>query len=258
MTWYLEHASKPQQRAANFFPRDQVLTQTGFRSVYCFSEADALIMRKQGRSRGMRRFAVFTDELLLDFDNGYDDECKRAVQWAQEHECSYALFESGKKGMHLEIKCVPEYSLHVPHSQALFVEKVLKVASDASLYRHNSLYRLPGTLHQDTGNPKRLVDSRAGERLLKYKIVEGVVQPDFGPTEQGDLARGGLERVLRWHGRPPKTGQRYQTLWSVAKLLKDAGFSSNLIIELVTLVNTSWGDRAKEEDELRRVIREVT
>jgi len=258
MIWYLEHAIEPPKRAGNFFPREDVLKMTGFRSVYALSQPDALTVRKQGNSRGIGRFPVFSQELLLDFDNGYDEECKKAVQWAKDHDVSYSLYESGKKGMHLEMLAVPKYSVHVPHSQQMFVQNVMKVQADESLYRPASLYRLPGTKHQTTGRPKKRVESRCGNAIIDYEIVEKRMKFDLKGVGEAHQLAFALDLVSRRLTTPPVRGRRYQSMWAMAKQLKDAGCSATVILELVLKVNESWGSDAKEASEIERLMREIT
>ena len=257
MGWYLEHAQDVMLRKGNLFPREVVMSQTGFRSVFAFAEADAKQIIQQGSSKNFSRFAVFTDELLLDFDNGRDEQFNRAEKWARDSDCTFSVFESGSKGLHLEIAAVPKYGRTVPMSQQAFVETIMGVTSDVSLYRHGSLYRLPGTLHKKTGKPKKRVASNLGDALVDYTLLDESCIIDFGSDSVHDKVVASLERVLRWHSRPPNQGRRYQTLWSVAQLCKEGGLSQSTVTELLQIVNESWGPLAKEEKEVTRAIHEV-
>lgn len=255
--WYLEYAPDVFKRDGGYFPREDVLGRTGFRSVYALSEQDALTVRRTGASKHIDKFQVYSDELVMDFDNGYDDECKKAVKWARDHGCTFSVYESGKKGIHLEIATVPKYGRTVPASQRVFVEQQIQVACDVSLYRHGSLYRLPGTLHKSTGNPKKLIDSRLGDSLIDFPLLSVAAGLDFSsvPAETG--IESALLRVLRWLNSPPTRGSRYMTLWQVSKTCKEGGLRRETAEDLLNGINQSWGKDAKESEEVSRAIREV-
>ena len=252
MSFYLEHAPDVFKRCGNFHPRDRVLSQVGFRSVYALTKDDAIRVIERGDSRNLTRFHVFSDEILMDFDNGMDDNCKQALQWAKQHKCSWTLWSSGSKGYHLEIAAVPKYGSTIPQSQRAFVD-TLGIDVDRSLYRHSSLYRLPGTVHKNTGNKKVLVDQSIGECLVDYEVLADMdCQINFEGLATGASIKEGLEMLVRNFNRPPAAGGRTMRLWSVGKYLKDAGMKPDVVFAMMNHLNESWGDRAKEPTEVAR------
>jgi hypothetical protein len=257
MSWFLEFAPDVMKRQGMFLPKEEVLKKTGFRSVYSLTEADAMDVRRRGNSKNLAQYAVFTDELVMDFDDGVDVHFKTAEKWLLDRDVSFSVFESGSKGLHIEAVCVPKYGRTIPQSQAKFVREVMGVMSDESIYRHGSLYRLLGTLHKKTGKPKKLLTSHLGDAMIDYAELGFIEMLDFSNVPGHDGVTRVLEHLLNRYAQPPDRGRRYQSLWSLVKNMKDAGLSESTSYELLKAVNNSWGTQAKEEAEVLRAMRET-
>lgn len=254
---FLEHAPKLEWRFGNMLPYAEVMRKTGFRSVYCFSEADAVLIKAARNSRGFARFVPLAVELIIDLDS--PDYVPEALANIKRLGWRYSHFESGSKGSHLHIPHALSRGFGLP---ARHREMALLVSpnADISLYRNNSIVRLPGTLHQKTGKPKQMVGF--GGTTLCPMPAECAGEPEnaslkisleIGSEDELSLSLGAVQGYL---GRQPETGRRYMTLWSIARGLADGGLSSTCVRELIEKVNSSW-DSPKEESEITRVITDV-
>lgn len=254
---FLEHANTVMSRYGNMITYAECVRRTGFRSVYAFSEDDAKTIKEARNSRGFSRYIPHSSELFVDLDDpAFLDEALKNIEqlgWR------YSLFQSGSKGYHI----------HVPHGMSsgyglpsFHKEMALKVTpnADVSLYRNNSLFRLPGTIHAKTGRPKLWLKS--GGVLLPRIPFECAGEPEtneikfsFGESDESELclALGAIQGFLK---NQPETGRRYQTLWSIGKGLADGGLSNACTRELLEVVNKSWPN-PKEDSEVERCVRDV-
>jgi len=253
-----EYAENVFKRNGKMVAATELAKRTGFRSLYGFSEEDAKVIVDEGASRGFSRFPVYAEQLVLDFDEGYDDNCKRMVKWCKQEGYSYTLWVSGSKGYHLEIEAVPKYSKEVPFSQQKLLQS-LAIETDYSLYQHSRLYRLPNTVHAKTGKRKVVQESYMGEYLLDYELLNSGYVFNKLQTEYDESSfEVAMRRVTSRYGNPlPKTESRTQWLWATAKKFSEAGMSRQTTLEMITYLNKSWGDQAKDADTIARVVREA-
>jgi len=245
MIW-LEWCDKVFQRDGTFLLDTEVLVKTGFRSVYGFKE-------KPISSKGLNKYPVYSDTLFMDFDDGLGKGFKSAVQFMKDNLIKFEAFSSGSKGGHLHVAILPMFGEGVPFSQREFV-KGLECSADISLYRHSSLIRLPGTVHDKTGNAKTKLDGGDGCMLE----IEYMNPPKFSNVVVSDdnLLHMAFNRLTSLINHEPASGTRTLTIWSVAKNLSDAGFNFDTTLDIVQRVNETW-KQPKEDSEVLRAVREA-
>lgn len=254
---YYEYASDVFKRKGTMLTEAEVKTRTGFRSLYGFDEKDAKSILHSGHSKGFSRFAVFASQLVIDFDDGYSDELKRAMKLCGKNKFTYCLWSSGSKGYHLEVETVPKYDVSVPYSQQKILES-MHISADYSMYQHGRLYRLPNTVHAKTGNRKSLVEAHSGEYLLDYELFE---QPNMFSGLQRDFDEDHFEIAMfrirsLYKNCPAVTKSRTQTLFGVALQLTQAGMPAESTTQMLSFLNKSW-DRPKEESTIIEVVRQA-
>lgn len=249
-----EYASDVNRRHGFMLPVEEVMQRTGFRSVYAFSEEDALLIKSRESSKGLNQFEVYSDRLVLDIDTGDIKDVENIEKFCNDRDLTYSVFFSGSKGYHVEIPTKPKASIHLPITHKILADRISAVV-DKSIFRHGSLYRLPGTIHKKTGNPKVLLNSVEGLCVLDFDIK--TPEPTkFNPVEiepEEDI-KWALARAGGLFGQEPGLGNRHACFWKTAKSLFDAGFSDEFVEELLLKINESWAN-PKEENEVIRAIR---
>lgn len=255
--------SNNRYHTAKFFPLDEFEGVTGFTSVYAFSQEDAKTMEKNQTVAGCSNFKVWTDAFIMDIDDGgvsLPGVLERLKVLGLAHE----VWLSGYKGHHVVVPCKPMSGLDVPYTQRKFAE-TFEGDIDLSLYRHNSLIRLPGTLHRkstaDKELRKTLVGRHPGKRLVFNKQVRDPARDKVFSLEEGmfpdSWLEAGITRYQRLIGNSPGRGNRFTTLWSVAKALVQSGLSHDTILEMMGAVNATWGEDEHEESEVVRAVKEA-
>jgi hypothetical protein len=255
MKVFLEYAEQPYLRSGDVRPASEFADLQGFRSVYGFAEEDATEIIRLKSSKDFKRFSQFSDCLFLDLDDG--DVSVNAVRgWLKKEGLEFSLYKSGSKGFHFHIPCVPKFSPDVAWSQRKLVEG-LGLPVDVSLYRPNSLIRLPGTIHRKTGLPKELVDSSSGH-TLDYDLVEEPESrlQDFSLGDVSDFETT-LLSLATYLANPPSSGNRHMTLWSHAERLRRQGLAYETVLDLLQGVNSSWGQNAKPRPEVERAVNQA-
>lgn len=251
---YKEWASKTHTRSGLMLPVEdfkklQALRDTGYTSVYAFSEEDALKIKQSGNSSGFGQYEVYSDEIIIDIDNPTD--LNPTVRKLVMEGLAYDLYSSGSKGYHIVVPLDKMYhGYNVPYSQRKWVEDRL-IKCDTSVYRHGSLISLPGRVHPKTGQKKELIRQESGKRAT-LQLVDPPM-PKF--NLQDDSLVGSLESGLRMAYfscvSPPTEGGRHMTLWKIAKCLAEAGLSYEAGLELLITVNETWPN-PKDENEVQR------
>jgi len=123
-----------------------------------------------------------------------------------------------------------------------------------SIYRHGSLIRLPGTIHQKTSKPKELLETYEGKYIMK--VLESDIKPkqfkiDLEPLTDLQSLRWGLHDVAEYMFKCPDNGDRHLSLWKLSRKFQESGLSYECALELMLNVNRSWGDRCKSDEEVR-------
>lgn len=240
----------------------------GFRSVFLFDETAVEEIQAQGNSKGMQRFTTYSDCIFMDLDGPDPDDIMKFETHLQALGVNFTVWVSGGKGIHYHIPLSEMYTHHyLPQAVGQWVRdrcgEVGGIASvDFSLYRSNSLFRLPGTVHQKTRKKKKLLRSSVGSPVV-LDIEQLVLKADRErPIREYSLPYLGGEQealmaLLTFFSNIPVVGTRYQTLWRVAKGLAQGGFSKEFATEALEKMNESWGEHAKEYEEVERALGEA-
>jgi hypothetical protein len=227
------------------------LPDEGFRSVYEFTADAARTIRASGNSKGMDKYAVHSDTLFIDLDDG-DKSLKLAMDWVVSTGAAFDVYSSGGKGYHFHVKIDGMDGLSVPRSQEVYASK-LPFPTDLSLYRSGSLFALPGRRHRKTGKRKALVERIEGG-FLKIPAVAPKPMLDFSGLDGGiSPVLSALKCAELLLTNPPINGQRHNRLWQFGLRCMEAGLSSSAAVQLADLANDTWAE-PKEEDELIRAV----
>jgi hypothetical protein len=195
--------------------------------------------------------------VFIDIDN--DPEAVTAFkQYFRQHKTTYSMWESGGKGVHFHLPTSLLSGVNLPFVHANYV-KSTGIPCDPSLYRHNSLFRLPGTVHRKTKKIKKLLECYQGHTLTipdscfnvdnKIKIIHKL-------EKNYDEMTGSIIQWVHLRLNEPKEGTRYMSLWSVTTSLLQAGFGEDTVAELIEVLNEGW-ENPKEAEEVERVIRDA-
>jgi hypothetical protein len=261
MKLFREWVLQPNQRRGTMLPLERFkdilrAPDPGYASVYAFREEDAQVIIEAKSSAGMNRFAVQTDVLMIDLDDG-DRQLRRAEAALAALGLSYTVWASGGKGYHISIpmRCAC-FSIDLPYSQRKWVE-ALDVGADLSLYQHGRVLSLPGRVHPKTGNRKTKVKDVLGGGLKLDLPLICSPAPVFAAIEggAGDL-EAGLWQLIGILGKEPEPGNRHTKIWSTAKSLADAGLSYDTALDLLTEVNNKW-EHAKTLAEVTAAVQQA-
>jgi hypothetical protein len=205
--------------------------------VYGWPNAAADHVRTTGSSAGLKWFPVYSDELLLDFDD-QPEAAKAAYSWLVARGHNFEEWDSGGRSVHFHIPIEPMFGPSVPASQKVFVAANFPGA-DLAFYHAAGMYRLPGTAHEkNPGQYKR--------RIVAYNILGGALplvipminQPLFRPSSAtGGSQRGpaDLDAILtHMLFKTVHEGEgRNKHAYNMAKLLKDLGHDYDRALETV-------------------------
>lgn len=143
---------------------------TGFRSVYAVDTATRDLILSRGNVAGLEHTPVYSAELFLDYDS--DEGVDEAVRTLADMGVRFAVFDTGRRGVHIHVPCAPMLGSSVPYSQLQFVRAHFGGAWDHTLYRHHSIFRLEGTFHEkNPGHTKRLRFWGPDGKLLEIPIL---------------------------------------------------------------------------------------
>lgn len=249
---FYEWCDRPQNRSGIFVTGDKLETLKGFRSVYGFKT-------KPDSSKGLNQFPVYSDTLFLDFDQGLSDNFRETVSKLKDNDFRFSTYLSGSKGAHIHADLLPMFGDSVPDAQRAFIETLGAKEADLSIYRHGSLIRLPGTIHEKTNQPKELLEYHDGHFALEIDYTKEFKTPSrFSGLKTTEDKFKIAVSLLRLHlGTAPKIGMRYVTLWSVARNFAESDLSFDSTLELIQQLNHSWGELQKDDAELLRAVKDA-
>jgi hypothetical protein len=183
---------------------DLVARGCRFASVYAIRKEDAEAINEAGTAAQFKGI-VWGAKLWIDLDT---EEAARAAQCRlKELGLGHTVWTTGGRGCHIGVDRLANPSHLLPYQDKQWVKENI-AAADLSLYWHLHLIRLPGALHEKTGQPKRLLYTIEGRHLSL---------PQYNP-EQTDVAVEGQ--------KSPKDG--YNSIfsnWSIVSKLTDDGTS---------------------------------
>lgn len=240
---FYEWASKVNYRKGLMLPKTAIDTickgyNPGYRSVYGFDEDSATKIMKSGSSKGMDKYPVYTDELILDIDDPRDLAGWLVVLSHQN--LHHDVYESGGKGFHIIIpltKLVSGYE--VPYSMRTWVESQ-GLSCDLSLYQAGRLISLPGRIHTITNKPKKFISTYHGQPLELPMIKAPEFKFNKVSESSEDSLKLGLAQLDIMANNPPSPGNRHMTIWKAAKSLANGGLDYEVVLNLMIVINNSW------------------
>ncbi len=249
---YKEHCLTVYDRRGNMKPVEALRGQQGYTTVFGFSEQDAEIIKSSGNSRGLQQYNVGSSCLIMDFDDG-EKSAISVSETLQERDITHWVFESGGKGMHIYAQCETGYSQSLPYQHAKLAAS-LSDACDPSLYRHNSLIRLPGTIHERTGKPKTLRSSFSGVASLQLPPVP-VYFPEPMPVTNRDNLYFMFAQMASFLDGDVTPGHRHDCIWRLTNDCYRAGLSFDATLELAQTINEQFKP-PKDSLDVARVVEE--
>ena len=258
---FVEWCSAPNHRsgamvAVDDLPLLEKSKDSGFRGVYEYDQAAAEEIRQLGSSKNLARFQPHSSVLFIDLDNG-DKDVPRLKEWAKDTGTEMTLFSSGGKGYHSHISILPMVGQNVPASQSNFVSGI-GIENDPSLYRPGSLIALPGRLHPKTHKKKAKVEYIQGV-AINVPLLEQSVKKAV-PQWQVDEETTGFTKAMHdmWVAQlcPPRNGERYLTLWKIARALRESGVPADHTFVLLHETNKRF-PQPKEVSEIERAIQDA-
>lgn len=218
--------------AQRFVPVTALADERGFRSTYCYLEAEVDIVLANESFKNLRTLSVVSEELFLDFDDKPIDAeiCGANLRYSG---LAYSKFKSGNRSIHYHVPLVRMEGPNVPYSQREWVREHI-VGADLSPYTVSGLWRLPLTWHEkNPGHRKEQVDSNVGERLLLPLLT-----PRVRLINTGEQVAPSYKLKLALQDSQGLGGRRVHA-WRIGVLAYDAGWDYAQTYK--TLLD--WNDR---------------
>ena len=222
---------------------------TGFTSVYGYMEDVVDHIETTGRTAGLGRFRVYSDMLYLDFDN--NEEAAWAIQPALSN-YKYEAFTSGNRSIHFHIPIEPMYGMNVPYSQKEFV-KSLTDKADMTIYHHSAMYRLAGTIHRKTGNPKTKIFARTKGDILVVENLPMRAAQHYGTSPRPDTNYNDMLGNLLYSRA--FEGFRHQKAMNIALACQKSGKTGDQARTYLLKWNDTRCFPPKSEVELNKIVK---
>lgn len=234
------------------FYRSNTLVRNGCRyaSVYAIREEDATSIKEAGTAAGFKGI-VWSQRLWIDFDS--EEAGKEAQEILKREGVDHVSYTTGGRGCHIGIlrDAAPSHLLPIQDKQ--WVREQFPKA-DLSLYWHLHLIRLPGTLHERTGQAKKLLYSYEGRHITlpPYKANEKhttVVNATQG-KRTSLFTNGEVVMNLTY-----ESGSRHAHLVKLAgSIARHAGSTVTDALWVLMEVNSSFPE-PKPIEELERIVK---
>lgn len=227
-----------------------------FASVYAVRQEDARAIEETATTAAGFKGIVWSKRLWVDFDN--KEAAKVAINWLKEEGYGFSVYSTGSiRGIHIGIDRIADPSHILPLLDKQWVEEHLPGA-DLSLYWHLHLIRLPGAVHESTGERKRLVYKQDGKSIQKgsinFKEMGSKVSTIPEGTRKSIFSSWAVTSSLTSNG---DQGSRHEQLLKLAiALKKECGVTADEAMWVTAEVNRGFDD-PKGQDEIERIIRWV-
>jgi hypothetical protein len=211
--WCEVRAWQKRQGKPLFVHLDQLEGKRGFRSVYAYPAEVKKLIEERRSTADIHDQSVFSDKLFIDFDNvGCADTLEHLNDLGVEH----SVWTSGNRSFHIHVTVEPMLGPDVPYSQRMWVQQNIPDQADLTFYTHAGQFRLPGTLHEKTGQRKVKIQSFGGEPL-----VIPIVKRQLSVTSPRGSSGGGffMARLLK----PAQEPGRRVFAWHLAKSAFEEG-----------------------------------
>lgn len=229
------------------------LPSSGYTSLYGVTEDTAKALHACGTAAGFKG-SVWASRLWVDIDSY--ETADNVETYLRAIGVNYVAYDSGGKGAHFGILRDTGPSHLLPLQDKAWVTKQIPEA-DLSIYTHLHLFRLPGTVHEDTGRKKILINSCEGTALVLPPLPRSIHQPSTTPVmSHGSGSPLTSSRVKYW-SRPVLAGKRHRALLKLAGALRDdAGVGLDVALWWVEEVNRTYAE-PKEPEKVTEIVRWV-
>ena len=155
-----------------------------FRSVYGYPKETEELIARQGSVGGLKGHPVQSSFLFVDVDE--EENVKEVESVIAGLGVGYSKWTTGNRGAHFHIDMASVTDSRLPFSQAEFIRGCgLGDLVDMSIYRHHSIFRVPGAIHQTTGKVKECLYHVDGPVLSIDLVTEP--EPEYENHNEGDL-----------------------------------------------------------------------
>lgn len=235
--WVEVRSSVKRNGKPRLVPLEEVSCLTGFRSVYAYDDKIAEQIREMGSTLGLRGSPVFSNVLLVDFDNTPADDL---VQYLRSNGIAFELYHSGGRSEHLHISIVPMYGPEVPYSQKEWIKKHAPTA-DISFYHPGGQFRLPRTFHEkNPGHRKELIAVYEGKLLSIPTTVRKIHAIKLEDASAEDYSRLLITPAAEGHRRPG--------LWLRATMAAELGIHFEDAVAHLLEWNNSYSNPPHQAD----------
>jgi hypothetical protein len=238
-------------RPPKFFASSELHKQGNrFCSVYAVRQEDGWAIEKYAGTTSGFKGIVWSQRLWIDLDT--EEAAQGARLILKERGLDHVVYTTGNRGLHIGVARDNRPSHILPGQDKEWVKANIPGA-DLSLYWHLHLIRLPGTIHEQTGLPKKLIDKVPGKALILPPL-----QPEQERTNpMGSDGRASL--FSHWEIvsqlTEDKSQSRHGQLVRLALTLKEIGkVSFDEASWLCREVNRGF-EEPKEELEIDRIVR---
>jgi len=256
MKVYREYCRTVYDRKGKLIPEEDIAGKTGYCTVYGYDEEASILVEAQGNSKNLAAFKMYADQMLVDFDN-QPDAAMKLKESLLNYELEFSMWDSGNRSYHFHIPHEPKWSKDLPYNHERVLCKLGDFNTktpvyDPTIYRANSIFRLPNTVHVKTGKRKVLLESHEGY-LLDFELEptperkKKIYRSTKPPESFEDL----WYMFWYYHLCTPDEGNRHGTFFTIACECFDVGLKLDTAIDLLTLFNSEL-PTPKSESEVRR------
>lgn len=242
-------------------PMEEAFNHTGFMSSYAYGTRVATWIENNasvkygcmGSMVGLvsSQQPVYTDRLLVDFDENPLEDAKKLTNYLREVGIQYSVWASGGRSYHVHIHCIGKEDWRVPTSQKHWIASwadAMGAKVDLSVYHGASLFRLPNTVHDKTGKKKVLLDFFEGG-LLDYDIVDATA-----PATPPENVKEAERMVWRMLLSNITEGGRHLHVYKIASQATRLGWNTAKITEHVSWWNSRLSGGKLSVDEIEEKI----
>lgn len=197
-----------------------------FRSVYAFPPETAAVIKRNESVGGLWNHSVRATHLFVDVDE--DEHVETVERKIAALGVGFSRWTTGNRGAHFHIDTEAINHPHLPYSQAEFIRSLdLQELVDMSIYRHHSIFRVPGAIHQDTKQLKECLYYVDGPVLSIPIVIEP--EPEYTHIEEGteEAIRTFKRNLLQRRG----VGRRHTHLFILFETGINAGHDIDTVLE---------------------------
>lgn len=228
------------------------LPALGFSSLYAITKEDAEALVSASTSVQFKG-SVWSQTLAIDVD---DEEVALVVEnRLSEMKLDFTVYSTGNRGKHFYITRPHSPSHILPQIDKEWIKEHFP-SCDTSIYSNLHLFRLPGAIHDKTGNRKKLLCSYKGIPLI---LPDHLTQNDHILYKSGkDVTQSiFLDQWVMSQTVPWQDGKRHEALLNLGVKLRKNGEPIEFIERWLYHANLLHTP-PKPQEELDRIIQFVS